>query len=115
MNLSERMTTKLQRDVQEAHRNGYLTAWQVCRQLPITPRQLQWWDEQGYICPQKRLLHKRLYSPDQVEQLRKMAALRKAGVSLQSIRRGKYLTWKFTSVVRVTKPNLIGQVLVVPA
>ena len=94
--------------------DGYLTSAQVCRQLGISMRQLQWWDERKVLRPARTEWHRRLYSPENVSHLRKLAALRKAGVSLQQIRNRKYLTLSFSSVLRVTKPQMIGDVLVVP-
>lgn len=107
------MRQSLRQKGTEWERAGYLSSWEVCRRLPITPRQLQWWDEMGYLKPFIKW-PKRLYSPDQFDRLRKMAALRKAGVSLQEIRKWKCLDCSFASVLRVTKPQLIGAILVVP-
>lgn len=93
---------------------GYLTSSELARKAGISLRQLQWWDEHHVLRPEKLLVHKRLYAPLQLDSARKLAALRKAGVSLQKIRQRKYLDLQFTQVVRVSKPVLIPGVLAVP-
>ena len=113
MQLTKRKTAN-PKAVDEALEAGYRLTWQAGRDLGITRRQLQWWDEQGYVKP-AQILHRRLYSPEQLEQLRKMAKLRKAGVSLQQIRRLGLLKLSFTSVVKVRKPVMMGDVLLVRA
>ena len=92
---------------------GYQPTARVAEQCGVTLRQLQWWDEQGYLTP-VQIGHTRMYSPEQIDHVRKIAALRKAGVSLQIIRARKLLDQSFRSVVKARKaPVLIGGVLVV--
>jgi DNA-binding transcriptional MerR regulator len=52
----------------------------------ISPRQLQWWDEQGIVVP-ARDGHKRSYSVDDLAEVAILCELRKRGFSLQKIRR----------------------------
>ena len=51
----------------------------------ISPRQLQWWDEQGIVVP-ARDGHKRSYSLDDVAEVAILCELRERGFSLQKIR-----------------------------
>lgn len=88
----------------------YQTA-DVARLAGVTERQLQWWDEIGVLSPMQHN-HKRLYSDNEVWVAMRLQQLTGAGI--QPSRAGKYLTWKFTKVVRVKVPTLIGDVLVVP-
>jgi DNA-binding transcriptional MerR regulator len=52
----------------------------------ITPRQLQWWDEQGIIVPQRHG-HRRLYSVADLTEVAVICQLRNRGFSLQRIRK----------------------------
>lgn len=52
----------------------------------ISPRQLQWWDEQGIVVP-ARDGHKRCYSRDDLAEVAILCELRQRGFSLQKIRR----------------------------
>jgi DNA-binding transcriptional MerR regulator len=52
----------------------------------ITPRQLQWWDEQGIIVP-AREGHRRLYSLEDLTEVAVICQLRSRGFSLQRIRK----------------------------
>lgn len=88
------------------------TSEQVSAICGVTLRELQWWDERGIVCPRIEA-HKRLYTPEQVERVRRVKELRKAGVSLQKMR--KYLDrWQYASVMRISVPTVIGGILVVP-
>lgn len=93
---------------------GFYRSWQVCRETKATPRQLQWWDERRVIAP---LVDgkTRLYTAEQVEQVRRLVNLRKAGASLQQIRRLKLLDVPCTRVMGLHgRPRVVEGVLVVP-
>ena len=62
------------------------TSSQVSLRTGLTPRQLQWWDEQGIVRP-NREGHRRLYSSEDLAELSLLGDLRRRGVSLQRIRR----------------------------
>ena len=51
----------------------------------MTPRQLQWWDERGIVCP-AREGRRRLYSIDDIAAIAVIRELRLRGFSLQRIR-----------------------------
>ena len=67
-------------------KNNEFLALEVSHDLKITPRQLQWWDEQKVICPRHEA-HRRLYSIQEVVALSAIKQLRDRGLSLQAIRR----------------------------
>lgn len=52
----------------------------------MTPRQLQWWDERGIVCP-AREGRRRLYSIDDIAAIAVIRELRLRGFSLQRIRK----------------------------
>ena len=52
----------------------------------ITPRQLQWWDEQGLVVP-AREGRNRLYSMDDLAEVAVLCQLRRKGFSLQRVRK----------------------------
>ncbi len=62
------------------------TSSQVSERTGLTPRQLQWWDEQGIVVP-TRLGHRRLYSAKDLAELAVLCDLRQRGFSLQRIRK----------------------------
>lgn len=62
------------------------TSGDVVALTSISPRQLQWWDEQGIVVP-ARAGHKRVYSMDDVAEVAVLCELRRRGFSLQKIRR----------------------------
>jgi DNA-binding transcriptional MerR regulator len=66
--------------------NPSFTSSQVSERTGLTPRQLQWWDEQGIIVP-ARQGHRRLYSPKDLAELAILCDLRRRGFSLQRIRK----------------------------
>jgi len=66
--------------------NQSFTSSQVSERTGLTPRQLQWWDEQGIVVP-ARQGHRRLYSPKDLAELAILCDLRRRGFSLQRIRR----------------------------
>jgi DNA-binding transcriptional MerR regulator len=61
------------------------TSKEVVALTRISPRQLQWWDEQGIVVP-GRDGHKRSYSVDDLAEVAILCELRKRGFSLQKIR-----------------------------
>jgi DNA-binding transcriptional MerR regulator len=61
------------------------TSKEVVALTSISPRQLQWWDEQGIVVP-ARDGHKRSYSTDDVAEVAILCELRERGFSLQKIR-----------------------------
>jgi len=66
--------------------NQSFTSSQVSERTGLTPRQLQWWDEQGIVVP-ARQGHRRLYSATDLAELAILCDLRRRGFSLQRIRR----------------------------
>lgn len=62
------------------------TAGEVVRLTGITPRQLQWWDERGIVCP-RREGHRRIYDFEDLAEVAVISQLRRKGFSLQRIRR----------------------------
>ena len=66
--------------------NQSFTSSQVSERTGLTPRQLQWWDEQGIVVP-ARQGHRRLYSPKDLAELAILCDLRRRGFSLQRIRK----------------------------
>jgi DNA-binding transcriptional MerR regulator len=56
----------------------------------ITPRQLQWWDEQGIVVP-ARDGHRRLYSLQDLTEVAVICQLRSRGFSLQRVRKVMHL------------------------
>lgn len=61
------------------------TSREVVALTRISPRQLQWWDEQGIVVPE-RDGHKRSYSLDDLAEVAILCELRERGFSLQKIR-----------------------------
>jgi DNA-binding transcriptional MerR regulator len=66
--------------------NQSFTSSQVSERTGLTPRQLQWWDEQGIVVP-AREGHRRLYSAKDLAELAILCDLRRRGFSLQRIRK----------------------------
>ena len=62
------------------------TSAQVIDLTGITARQLQWWDEQGIVVPQ-RVGRRRLYTLDDITEVAVICALRRKGFPLQRVRR----------------------------
>jgi DNA-binding transcriptional MerR regulator len=62
------------------------TSKQVAALTGISPRQLQWWDENRIVVP-ARDGHRRVYSRDDVAEVAVICDLRRRGFSLQKIRR----------------------------
>jgi DNA-binding transcriptional MerR regulator len=59
---------------------------EVCQLAGVTPRQLQWWDEQKILSPLQQG-HRRMYAAPNVIGMIVIAELRRKGLSLQKIRR----------------------------
>lgn len=89
-------------------------AQMVSRETGASNRQLQWWDERGILQPDTIEKHTRLYTKEQLEQVRRLVMLRKAGVSLQEIRRRKLLTLPWVDVRSGRRPFMVGDILIVP-
>src|SRR5882762_3145787 len=66
--------------------NSQFHSSQVVQLTGITPRQLQWWDEQGIVVP-AREGHCRLYSQADLAEVAVICQLRKKGFSLQRVRK----------------------------
>src|SRR5882757_8847886 len=66
--------------------NSHFHSSQVVQLTGITPRQLQWWDEQGIVVP-AREGHCRLYSQADLAEVAVICQLRKKGFSLQRVRK----------------------------
>lgn len=92
---------------------NYMTSAEVSVFSGATLRQLQWWDERALVSP-RIIVHRKCYTLEQGERCRRLAQLRRAGASLQQIKRFKLLDKAFVSVVGVRKPTLVGDVMVVP-
>ncbi|MFZ0795306.1 MAG: MerR family transcriptional regulator, partial [Candidatus Korobacteraceae bacterium] len=58
------------------------TTREVVALTSISPRQLQWWDEQGIVVP-ARSGHQRIYSLDDLAEVAVLHELRQRGFSLQ--------------------------------
>jgi len=91
---------------------GTYTAHEVAHEAKLSLRQLQWWDERGILSPIQQQ-HRRLYTREQLDLAIRMAQLRKASIRLRQL--GKYAAFPWTSIVsvRVGKPAMMGNVLVV--
>src|SRR5579884_2093196 len=67
-------------------KNPYFTSAEVTQLTGITPRQLQWWDEQKIVVP-ARSGRNRSYSSEDLAELAVMCELRRKGFSLQQLRK----------------------------
>jgi DNA-binding transcriptional MerR regulator len=56
-----------------------MTTKEVAKRTGATLRQLQWWDERGYVSP-KIVGHSREYTDAQVAIIKRAAILRQAGI-----------------------------------
>src|SRR5207245_10375055 len=65
---------------------GTFTSRDVVALTGITPRQLQWWDEQGIVVP-AREGHRRLYSMGDLTEVAVICELLRRGFSLQRVRK----------------------------
>lgn len=93
---------------------------QVASLTKVSLRQLQWWDERGLVCP--KFVpglggdgFVRQYSEEDLRRVFRMAQLRKAGVSLQMAAKILKSKMEWKTVMRIRKPTVIGDILVVPA
>lgn len=86
------MMPLVQTEAKQIGLKRWYRTWEVSRETGASHRQLQWWDERRILQPDKIKNHARLYTKEQLEQARRLVMLRKAGVSLQEIRRRKLLT-----------------------
>jgi len=68
------------------NRNPHFTSAQVVQITGITPRQLQWWDEQKIVVP-ARSGRNRSYTYEDLAELAVMSELRRKGFSLQQLRK----------------------------
>ena len=66
--------------------NDRFTSRDVVELTGITPRQLQWWDEQRVVVP-AREGHRRLYSMEDLAEVAVICQLRHKGFSLQRVRK----------------------------
>ena len=66
--------------------NDRFTSRDVVELTGITPRQLQWWDEQRVVVP-AREGHRRLYSMEDLAEVAVICQLRRKGFSLQRVRK----------------------------
>src|SRR5258705_11459007 len=66
--------------------NSQFHSSQVVQLTGITPRQLQWWDEQGIVVP-ARAGHRRLYSMGDLTEVAVICELLRRGFSLQRVRK----------------------------
>src|SRR5579859_922687 len=62
------------------------TSREVMALTGITARQLQWWDEQGVVQPEREG-HRRLYSMEHLTEVAVIFELRRKGFSLQGVRK----------------------------
>lgn len=59
-----------------------MTTKELVKATGVTPRMLQYWDERGYLRPANGVQgHARQYSAAQVDVIRRIVVLRRAGVS----------------------------------
>jgi MerR-like DNA binding protein len=90
-----------------------LTSQQLSDTFNITLREIQWWCERGLLRPliQNNIRH---FDSDECRRAQRIKQLRKAGVSLTSIRRVLKSGLVYSRVIRIRKPTIIGDTLVVP-
>ena len=62
-----------------------MTATELSKLTNLTNRQLQWWDERGYVKPIRAANRQRIYSDDQARLMALMAQFRGKGVPLQEL------------------------------
>ena len=65
-----------------------MTTKGVAKITGATPRMLQYWDEQGLLCPDRNG-HERQYSSEQVTIVERVMALKKAGIKVRAIHLAK--------------------------
>ena len=65
-----------------------MTTKGVAKITGATPRMLQYWDEQGILCPEHNG-HERQYSAEQVVIVERAMALKKVGIKVRAIHLAK--------------------------
>lgn len=90
-----------------------LRAKEVSFRTGASHRQLQWWAEQGVVTPMI-FKHARFYSLEQLAQVKKLVAMRKAGASLMECRALLRRGVRFSFVRIISEPTMFGDVLVIP-
>jgi DNA-binding transcriptional MerR regulator len=73
-------------DLEVGSKMREFTSQDVVALTGISPRQLQWWDEQGIVSP-GREGHRRLYTLADVTEISVICELRRKGFSLQRVRK----------------------------
>ncbi len=98
--------------------NKTYTAADVMALTGITQRQLQWWDEKGFLVPSRALVNgranTRVYSAEQLKQLRRFAELRRDCTFLFKGITGEAILQHRGPVRFINGPVLIGKTLVIP-
>lgn len=92
----------------------WYTTNEVSEMTGASLRQLQWWAEHNWIRPKRGKRYHREWSAEDVEKVRKILALRRAGVRHAEIRRLKLLSVDFDEVVVVRKAILVGRTIYIP-
>lgn len=70
-----------------APEGGYMSVGEVARRAGVTVRSVQYYDQQGILCPSAKGPHnERLYTPDDLERLYCVLCLKYAGMSLGQVR-----------------------------
>ena len=90
---------------------GYLTTAQLMRQAGATARQVQYWSEHGLLRP-KLVAHKRWFLPEDVKAAGRLVQVSRSGLRLGLVRRLMQKRW--STVRRITRPTVVGDVLVIP-
>lgn len=90
--------------------NKHFTTREVSEKTGATLRQLQFWDEQGYIIP-RREGHSRVYTARQLRTVQKLVNFRKN----HRIWFSRFSLAEIGRAVIVTEPTMIGGRLVIPA
>lgn len=106
-----KLDLEAQRDAANVPGDFYGTA-ETAHEARVSIRQLQWWDEH-YILKPAQLLHRKLYTREQVDRAARFGQLRKAGVPLKRLHKYAALPWTSVVRVRTKRPTIIGNVLVV--
>jgi DNA-binding transcriptional MerR regulator len=84
----------------------FFSTLEVSKKTGCTLRQLQWWDERAILQPTVPGIRApnnhsavRLYTHNQIRTVKRMLALRKAGVPLRKCRRLSEMDWRSVKVV----------------
>jgi DNA-binding transcriptional MerR regulator len=109
----ERLPPMRGKTVQEIKAES-LTSSEMVSRTEVTRRQLQWWEETGFLKPAYgQIGHQRRYSLAQETVVRKIIMLRKAGIALH--RSKALLDLKWDTVQAVSAPMVIGGLLLLPS